>query len=587
VIVPRHFLNDDGSLTYARAEGIYVDGAEAPTHADRVVEPRTARRGDSVVILTFGQSNAANAGEGCYAAKGPVHVLNIFDRKYYRAADPLPGASSAEGAIWSRLGDRLVESGRFGSVLFVPIAYCGSYIAEWAPGGTCHRRLQFAIKRISSVGLVPDILCWHQGEAEANLTSMSTAQYRQHFLTMLQSIREAGIDAPIFVATSTLCANAEHPFHNRDAIRAAQQGLAAAADAILPGPDTDSIGVEHRRDGCHFSTSGLDLAAQAWFEALVAHPVEARQLSREPARASQISSRLRLLVSTAGMTSLIKQSTYLVKQAILREFDRRGYLLVKKPEHRPLLRKQSGSAPGPMPYSGLGFVDPSVASEFEAVCGKLDGMLGIPPRQAYAAFCAARDLVREGVVGDVVDCGEGSAETLAVIAATLAALGDTSREVVLFDISGVPGNRAETDLTLWGSNRDHFAERRSAPRHGPPRPLPEELLASGYPIDKLRVARYPADAIDLTRSLCFLALTTETYEANRAAISALMPRVAPGGAIAVSGNNGPRISFPGCVQHRVDAVADYLARRGAELSFRQIAPTYRIAIMPQQGGKFA
>ena len=157
-----------------------------------------------------------------------------------------------------------------------------------------------------------------------------------------------------------------------------------------------------------------------------------------------------------------------------------------------------------MPYSGLGFVDPSVASEFEAVCGKLDGMLGIPPRQAYAAFCAARDLVREGVVGDVVDCGEGSAETLAVIAATLAALGDTSREVVLFDISGVPGNRAETDLTLWGSNRDHFAERRSALRHGPLRPLPEELLASGYPIDKLAVARYPADAIDLTRSLCFL-----------------------------------------------------------------------------------
>ena len=104
MIVPRHFLNDDGSLTYARAEGIYVDGAEAPTHADRVVEPRTARRGDSVVILTFGQSNAANAGEGCYAAKGPVHVFNIFDRKYYRAADPLPGASSAEGSDLEPIG---------------------------------------------------------------------------------------------------------------------------------------------------------------------------------------------------------------------------------------------------------------------------------------------------------------------------------------------------------------------------------------------------------------------------------------------------------------------------------------------------
>src|SRR5262249_30339978 len=158
------------------------------------------------------QSNAANMGQSRYAAKGPVHVFNIFDCKYYRAADPLPGASNDGGSVWSRLGDRLVDSGRFGSVLFIPIAYCGSYIVEWAPGGVCHRRLQLAIKRMSAAGLVPDMLCWHQGEAEANLTSMSAAEYRDHFLNMLRSIREAGIDAPIYVATATLCANADHPF---------------------------------------------------------------------------------------------------------------------------------------------------------------------------------------------------------------------------------------------------------------------------------------------------------------------------------------------------------------------------------------
>src|SRR5262249_41752353 len=146
-------------------------------------------------------------------------------------------------------------------------------------------------------GLVPDMLCWHQGEAEANLTSMSAAEYRDHFLNMLRSIREAGIDAPIYVATATLCANADHPFRNRDAIRAAQQGLATGSRDILPGPDTDSVGLEHRRDGCHFSASGLDLAAQAWLEALVERPVQARQLSQKPARALHVYSRLRLLFS--------------------------------------------------------------------------------------------------------------------------------------------------------------------------------------------------------------------------------------------------------------------------------------------------
>jgi hypothetical protein len=112
--------------------------------------------------------------------------------------------------------------------------------------------------------------------------------------------------------------------------------------------------------------------------------------------------------------------------------------------------------------------------------------------------------------------------------------------------------------------------------------LPEDLLASGYPADKMAVARYPTDAIGLTRPLCFLGLTSETYEANRAAIRALMPRVVAGGIIAVTGNEGPRDSFPGCVQHQVDAVAEYHTQSGMALSFRQATPTYRLAVKSQQ-----
>ena len=249
------------------------------------------------------------------------------------------------------------------------------------------------------------------------------------------------------------------------------------------------------------------------------------------------------MFSKAGMRSLVKQSTYLIKQSILRELDRRGYVLVKKSGYQTLPAHRAGRTLSQTLYSKLDFVEPTLAVEFEAVCAKLQGFLGIPPQQAYAAYCAARDLSRAGVVGDIFDCGEGSAETLAVIAATLARLGDTNRRLVLFDVSGVPAHRAETELTLWGTSHNWLTDGKAASARAS-RSLPKELFASGYPTAKIEVARYPVDEIDLTRPLCFLGLTTETYEANRAAIRALMPRVVAGGTIAVMGDDGPRVSFP-------------------------------------------
>ncbi len=96
---------------------------------------------------------------------------------------------------------------------------------------------------------------------------------------------------------------------------------------------------------------------------------------------------------------------------------------------------------------------------------------------------------------------------------------------------------------------------------------------------RIFVVRYPVDTIDLTRPIAFLGLSAETYEANRAAVRTLAPRVSTGGVIAVEGNERtPRAAIPGCVQHHLDAVAEFLKARGSDLPFWQVTDEYRLAV---------
>src|SRR5262252_7131352 len=75
------FEGDDGTLEYAKAGGIYVDGNQAPVFEDHLVSPMVANPPGTTVILTFGQSNAANSCEERYTPHGTVHVFHAFDMK--------------------------------------------------------------------------------------------------------------------------------------------------------------------------------------------------------------------------------------------------------------------------------------------------------------------------------------------------------------------------------------------------------------------------------------------------------------------------------------------------------------------------
>jgi Carbohydrate esterase, sialic acid-specific acetylesterase len=268
---------DDHTLDYAVSRGVYVPGNEVEINQHRAFVPWRHLFDDHNcgVFLILGQSNAANHGAGKHTAQQRSYCLDFLRMRCYIADDPLPGASGNEGSVWSQLGDMIIEGKMFQNVLFVPLAFGGSFISDWVAGGSMYGRTSLALSRIRkalNTRFLPfSGILWQQGEAEANHTNMSDLAYKMYFHDVVGDLRAHGVFAPIFVARSTICESGDHPYRNHAAIRRAQGELADPYHGIFPGPDTDQIGAEGRRDGCHFSDIGLHRCAALWFEVLSTH----------------------------------------------------------------------------------------------------------------------------------------------------------------------------------------------------------------------------------------------------------------------------------------------------------------------------
>lgn len=215
----------------------------------------------TAVIVVVGQSNAANHGAGRYAARYRVDNFNIYDGRCYRATDPLLGASGDGGNFATRLGDRLIYAGLFDRVILAPIAMGGTTVEQWAEEGMFNRRIPVLIRRLFDAGLSADFILWQQGEGNQGMGDVDGRQYRKNLLEVIRTFRRFGVTAPFFVSLTTLCGG---PHANADNIRAGQRGVVNPLAGIYQGPDTDTIGVEHRWDKCHFDETGLEMAASLW-----------------------------------------------------------------------------------------------------------------------------------------------------------------------------------------------------------------------------------------------------------------------------------------------------------------------------------
>lgn len=253
---------DRGNETFSNPAG------RVPVSVGSAVSGRTA------VVVVAGQSYAANmpasdpyAGASVYAPTGAVFQLDVFDGKLYRAIDPLLGTSGVGGSMWGRMADGLISSGKYDSVVLVPLAVGGTSVDDWVSSGPLFRKLTLGFRELQDLGITPTQFIWEQGVADS-LTDPGA--YQQKLLSIFGVLRAHGMTAPIYMAINSLIGGT---LLTDPALRAAQAAFGAmqrgiatglSGSGIFQGVDFDHIPVgDYSSDG-HFTTAGLDDAGSEW-----------------------------------------------------------------------------------------------------------------------------------------------------------------------------------------------------------------------------------------------------------------------------------------------------------------------------------
>lgn len=230
---------------------------------DRQAVPCPAQTARTMVILVVGQSHAANHTAVRSASRRGAYVL--FDGRCYPAADPLPGGTGTSGSLWPGLGDHLLETNSADAVVFAIAAVSGTSLRRWAPGGELNGWLRAVARSVVSRYRVTHTL-WMQGESDL-VEGTDTATYQDRFHTLLGSLRDLGIAAPIYVAvSSSWCGPVIGRLVSRsNPVAEAQRALVDPKAGILAGPEADTlVDAQGRYDGCHFSPQGVAAMVQAW-----------------------------------------------------------------------------------------------------------------------------------------------------------------------------------------------------------------------------------------------------------------------------------------------------------------------------------
>jgi len=203
----------------------------------------------------------------------------------------------------------------------------------------------------------------------------------------------------------------------------------------------------------------------------------------------------------------------------------------------------------------------------------------------YAMYKAIEHICRTGIPGSIVECGVWRGGSMMMAALTLQMVGDTSRQLYLFDTyEGLPKPNETEDIDLWGHSaynewtRHRLTDESSAWAAASLEEVEANLISTGYPRDKLNFVKgmvqstLPNTSID---AIALLRLDTDWYESTVCELNHLYPHVAEGGVLIVDDY--------GHFHGQRKAVDEYLAQQKQQLLLNRIDYSGRLAVKVGQG----
>ncbi|MBM3432999.1 MAG: macrocin O-methyltransferase [Bacteroidetes bacterium] len=215
------------------------------------------------------------------------------------------------------------------------------------------------------------------------------------------------------------------------------------------------------------------------------------------------------------------------------------------------------------------------------ICQRVAPFTMTSPERIYGLVQAVRYIQAHRISGSIVECGVWKGGSMLACAETLLHLGDSSRDLYLYDtFEGMPPPKT-VDETIHDRKAAELLEKdanKSANliwAYSTLSEVQETLRPAGYPSDKIHyVVGKVEDTIPATipEQIALLRLDTDWYASTRHELMHLFPRLVPGGVLIIDDYG----YWKGARQ----AVDEYFAQTRIPIFLSRMDDTGRIAIKP-------